>query len=932
MKIFSSALVMMLCMSWCVKAQVNYNANTYTNVYNDYFLYGSNMGSPQGWSDEQVAEILIGNPSKGIVGAGVNSLRPAMYDRFVERWGFGIRSDAFKFYQQLGARNNTIFLNEPSTDHLDNTQYCSGKTSKIFANLYEPIWANGMINEKNYYARYVYNVAKTYGPYVKFWEVWNEPDYTSNWSATQKWNSSNPNPCDLNKWLAPIQHYVRMLRITYEVVKSIDPDAFICLGGIGYATFLEAVLRNTDNPVDGSVAGEYTQKGGAWFDCVSFHIYPMYYLGSTRNSDVAANSIITRKKEYEDVLTRYAYNGTTYPKKEYIITECNVPSKSLQGYIGSDEAQRNFLIKAAVASQKSNIHGLYVYGLGDEKTYNEATGPYQMMGFYKVITGQPYNVTPNSCATSWRTTSTLLKDRRYDKAETDALKLPANVDGAAFYSEKEKNYIYVLWAKLTGDNHETGSASYSFPATMEVKAMTQHSWDQKESTVAGSSINLTGSPVFVRTSGTIVSVTNVSLNKTATTLTINQTETLTATITPANATNKNVTWSSNNANIATVSVSGLITAKAAGTAAIIVTTSDGAKTATCNVTVTAPANIAVTGVSLNKTTMSLTVNQTETLTATITPANATNKNATWTSSNANVATVSASGLVTAKAAGTATITIKTTDGSKTATCNVTVTTSTVSVIGVSLNKTAMSLTMNQTETLTATIAPANATNKNVTWSSSNANVATVSTSGLVTAKAAGTATITVKTTDGSKTATCNVTVTVPVNIAVTGVSLNKTTATLTVNQTEALAVTVAPTNASNKNVTWSSSNTSIVAVSTSGVITAKAAGTAVITVRTADGNKTATCNVTVTAVTSVDDSEIQKVTVYPNPNDGRFILNFEKQGTYQVSIVNMVGITVLRKTVSDIKQEIDISTQPAGIYLVVLDDGKRRTTVKIVKQ
>ncbi len=254
-----------------------------------------------------------------------------------------------------------------------------------------------------------------------------------------------------------------------------------------------------------------------------------------------------------------------------------------------------------------------------------------------------------------------------------------------------------------------------------------------------------------------VPVTGVSLNKTTLSMTAGGTQTITATVTPSNATNKSVTWSSDNTSVATVSSSGVVTAKAAGTAIITVKTNDGGKTATCTVTVKA-ATVSVTGVSLDKTSLTMTIGDMQTLTATITPSNATNKSVTWSSSNKSVATVSSSGVVTGQSVGTATITVTTNDGGKTATCTVKVQAATVPVTGVSLNKTSLSMTVGDTQTLTATVTPSNATNKNVSWSSSNTSVATVSSSGVVTAKAAGTATITVKTNDGGKTAKCTVTV------------------------------------------------------------------------------------------------------------------------------------------------------------------------------
>ena len=251
--------------------------------------------------------------------------------------------------------------------------------------------------------------------------------------------------------------------------------------------------------------------------------------------------------------------------------------------------------------------------------------------------------------------------------------------------------------------------------------------------------------------------------------------------------------------------------------------------------------VAVTGVTLDKTTVVLAEGETETLTATVSPENATNKAVTWTSSNEGVATV-ADGVVTAKAAGTATITVTTADGSKTATCAITVKAATVSVTGVTLDKTSVTLTKGDTETLTATVAPENATNKAVTWTSSDENVAMVA-DGVVTAKAAGTATITVTTADGSKTATCAITVKAA-TVSVTGVTLDKTSVTLTKGDTETLTATVAPENATNKAVTWTSSDENVATVA-DGIVTAKAAGTATITVTTADGRKTATCVITV---------------------------------------------------------------------------------------
>ncbi len=238
--------------------------------------------------------------------------------------------------------------------------------------------------------------------------------------------------------------------------------------------------------------------------------------------------------------------------------------------------------------------------------------------------------------------------------------------------------------------------------------------------------------------------------------------------------------------------------------------------------------------------------QSKQLTAKVAPANATNKAVTWTSSNKAIATVDAKGKVTAVKAGKATITVKTKDGGKTAKCIVTVTKKKIKVTGVKLNKRAITLYVGTTEQLEATVLPANATNKAVTWSSNNKAIATVDSKGKITAVKAGKATITVKTKDGGKTAKCIVTVTKK-KIKVTGVTLTPETLSLEEQQSKELTATVAPANATNKAVTWSSSNKAIATVDANGKVTAVKAGKATITVRTKDGGKTATCEVTVKA-------------------------------------------------------------------------------------
>lgn len=258
--------------------------------------------------------------------------------------------------------------------------------------------------------------------------------------------------------------------------------------------------------------------------------------------------------------------------------------------------------------------------------------------------------------------------------------------------------------------------------------------------------------------------------------------------------------------------------------------------------------VSVTGVALDRSTVSLSIGGTSQLTATITPVDSTNTACSWASSDSSVASVSSGGLVSGLAVGSATITVTTVDGGKTATCSVTVTdASVVAVSGVSLSMNSLTIGLGGTEELIAIVAPADATNKAVTWSSDAASIAKVSSAGLVTGVAKGSATITATTADGAKTAICAVTVTDP--IAVSGVSLDKLSLSVGVGTTGQLKAIFTPTNATNKAVTWSSGNTAVATVSSAGLITGLALGDAIITVTTVDGNKTAACSVSVKATT-----------------------------------------------------------------------------------
>lgn len=355
-----------------------------------------------------------------------------------------------------------------------------------------------------------------------------------------------------------------------------------------------------------------------------------------------------------------------------------------------------------------------------------------------------------------------------------------------------------------------------------------------------------------------IPVESVTLNKTKatmfakTTVSARQTLKLDYTLSPFNASYKVVTWSSSNEKVATVTQSGLVTAIKAGTTLIKVRAMDGSdEYATCKIVVK-PAE----SVTLNSTSKTMFAKATVAerqkvrLKATISPSTVDSSYLTWTSSNEKVASVNQNGLVTAKTAGTAVIKAALTDGSKEyATCKITV----KPAESVTLNKTAKTMyakrtaRYRQTLQLKATVTPSTVKSSVISWTSSNEKVATVDKNGLVTAIGAGVAEITVSLTDGSEEyAACTVTVKKNTTAAMTGLKASPASLSLKVGKKSTLSITTVPTSVWNDRVTWSSTNTAVATVSSTGVVTAKKAGTCYIKATSEYGKKTVKVKVTVT--------------------------------------------------------------------------------------
>lgn len=529
----------LVCSSTNLLAQVNYTADNTVPPYNGYFYYGTNGGWYWTWDDKSLADIAAGNRFKNIKGLDSKTFRPPIPAWFVDYYSYDVRINEFNYYHNLGVRDNTVILNSPADSELDSTFYerdgkpaasneCNQR-SYMFKNMYTPIWDGGLngtpYNDTNYCARYIYEVVSRYKSYTKFWEVVNEPDFDGTSQAWKprgqsgNWWENLPFPCALSNIRAPVFHYIRWLRIAYDIIKTLDPTAYVAPGGLGYIAFAEILCKYTDNPVDGSVTPEYPLPGSAYFDVLSFHSYPQYALGQwsnangggfvyERHSDKAVQKFVGLKNEFDSILNIYGYNGIQKPKKLFICTETNIPSKAFGTMIGSDQAQTNYIMKSLVLSQKNGILQTYPFVLGDSKPLATAVDGFELMGLYECLTdvgpingGPGYNHRFKSSGLAYKTLSNLLLYTRYDAARTTAMNIPATLEGAAF-RDSIGGYIYFLWAKTTRDLDEGAAGTYSFPAAMNVSPqLEKRAWDWSSSgaTTVINSVNIpiTSTPILL---------------------------------------------------------------------------------------------------------------------------------------------------------------------------------------------------------------------------------------------------------------------------------------------------------------------------------------------------------------------------------------------------------------------------------------------------
>jgi len=426
-----------------------------TSLLGGKFRHGVNFGYTPGWDDQQSATIARA--------AGADGARLSFPESHFDQWGYGIEVGDNAAYQTIGLHNNVAFLSGPTAAH--STAPTGGDTTHFIPkNLYEPIFlGDGSVNPDNYWANYVDQTMTTYKDYVKVYSVWNEPDWVADWQVTQDWDTTAPDASDLPRFNGSIYDYVRMLRITKEVAAHVDPSLKVAVGGLGYPSFLGAVLRYTDNPAGGAVSAEYPETGASYFDVVDMHYYPIF--GGAGSSDVGVDGLLGLHAAFEAELTKAGAGS-----RPFIVTENGAPRVSVGGAPGGEAYARNYLLKSMTLAHADGIAGVDWFALSDGT--DTSSSSFASMGLYESLASAsgPDAAVRTPTGEAYRTLEALLEDALFDVDGTAALALVDPVRGAAFQTKDGKHAV-VVWQRASGTD-ETASGALSMASDA--------SWDRYE--------------------------------------------------------------------------------------------------------------------------------------------------------------------------------------------------------------------------------------------------------------------------------------------------------------------------------------------------------------------------------------------------------------------------------------------------------------------
>jgi uncharacterized protein YjdB/N-acetylmuramoyl-L-alanine amidase len=340
------------------------------------------------------------------------------------------------------------------------------------------------------------------------------------------------------------------------------------------------------------------------------------------------------------------------------------------------------------------------------------------------------------------------------------------------------------------------------------------------------------------------------------------------TYTPSNVSNKTVYWYTSDSSIATVN-EGTIYAKREGEAIITAISGNRQKIAKCKVIVSKP-EVPLTGIKLKEENVTVEIGKTGYIGAIYNPSDASDKVLYWSSSDESVAKVN-EGVITAIGEGKAILTATARAGGKTASCTVTVENPNfVHIDEIKMKTEELNLNKGENGWVGVTYSPSNASNKVLTWKSSNEEVVTVR-EGNVKAVGEGKAVLTATSEDGGKTTSCIVTVVDPKFVHIDEIKMKTEELNLNKGENGWIGVTYNPSNASNKVLTWKSSNEDV-AIVREGNVKAVGEGTAILTATSEDGGKTASCKVIVTGGKKhLENIALKTTTLEMKPGEGKTI-------------------------------------------------------------
>lgn len=408
-----------------------------------------------------------------------------------------------------------------------------------------------------------------------------------------------------------------------------------------------------------------------------------------------------------------------------------------------------------------------------------------------------------------------------------------------------------------------------------------------------------------------------------------------ATVLPANASFRAITWSVSDISIATISGTGLLKALADGVVTVTASATD-ASGVVGRTAIQITNQVAVSSITVSPSTGSITTKGgVLALSAEVLPANASNNNFTWSVSNNLIATISGTGILVARADGVVTVTATALDGSGVRGTSVVTVTNQVLVTNIVIQPQGGQNTISTqggTIQFSAVVSPGNASVRSVSWSVSDAALASVSGSGLVAALGDGVVTVTASALDASGISRAFV-ITITNQVLVSSISISGANGAASISEkagTLQLEFVVSPANASDKTLNITVSDTNVVSFNeNTGLITAKANGVVTITAVAADASgvsNTIVIEVTNQESATVNTGNLKGVSVYPVPNSGTFFVKTPATGT--LSIFNSQGVVVYSKAVSSGENKVE--GLHSGIFTVLVSSSEGSASFKIV--